>query len=184
MARTGLFVVVFLATLAVAQNEPAAKEVHPSKNFFFSGTVREADCRELPASSFEVRASGPRWTTLDRLLIACLPVGDKDDPSFTLRLTFVITEPSPPTPEYRTYSFRWGNSKNPKSVDPMLGEFTKDPNRCLRFAALFTAKVSKDVSSTTEHLSNSPHWSVSCNGDDLWGMSMEVELVGKYPDSL
>ena len=47
-----------------------------------------------------------------------------------------------------------------------------------------TAKVSKDLTSTTEHLRTSPHWSVSSNGDDLWGTSMEFELLGKYPDSL
>jgi hypothetical protein len=184
MARISLFVLVFSATLAVAQNQSATKEVQPFKKFVFSGPVSEADCRELPASSFDIRASGPRWNTADRLLIACLPIGDKDHPSFTLRLTFVITEPSPSTPEYRTYPFRWGNSKSPKSLDPMVGEFTKDHDRCSRFAALFTAKISKDVTSTTERLRNSPHWSVSCNGDDLWGTSMEIELVGKYPDSL
>lgn len=181
---TDLFVVVFFVTLAFAQNQPAKREVQPSKKFVFSGSVSEADCRELPAPSFDIRASGPRWNTADRLLIACLPIGGKDHPSLALSLTFVITEPSPSTPDYRTYPFRWGNSIRSKSVVPMVGEFTKDPDRCSRFASLFTAKISRDVTSTTEHLSNSPHWSVGCNGDDLWGMSMEIELSGKYPDSL
>jgi hypothetical protein len=183
MARVDLFVLVFLATLAVAQDQSLTREVQPPMKFVFSGPVSEADCRELPTPSFDIRASGPRWKTADRLLIDCLPIGDKKA-SLTLSLTFVITEPSPPTPEYRTYSFRWGNSKNPKLLDPRMGEFTKDHDRCSRFAALFTAKISKDVTSTTEHLRSSPHWSVSCNGDDLWGTSMEVQLLGKYPDSL
>ena len=99
-----------------------------------------------------------------------------------LTLTFVITEPPSPPPDFgnRAYTSRWGAPLNPKHPpNPMLGEFTNDPDRCTRFIALFTSKVSKDVTSTNEHLGTSPRWSVSCNRDDLWGMSMEFELLGK-----
>jgi len=175
-----------LPTFAAAQDQSLTKEVQPPKNFVFSGPVTEADCRELPTPSFEVRASGPRWKTADRLLIDCLPTKNEDH-SAILTLTFVITEPPPPPPDFgnRAYTFRWGASINSKRPPiPMLGEFTKDPDRCTRFAALFTAKVSKDVTTTNEPLRTSPHWSVSCNGDDLWGVSMEFEFLGKYPESL
>lgn len=175
-----------LPTFAAAQEQSLPKEIDPPKKFVFSGPVTEADCRELPTPSFEVRASGPRWKTADRLLIDCLHT-KKEDHSAILTLTFVITEPPPPPSDFgnRAYSFRWGASINPKRPpNPMLGEFSKDPDRCARFVALFTSRVSKDVTSTNEHLRTSPRWSVSCNGDDLWGMSMEFELLGKYPESL
>ncbi|MGA3091105.1 MAG: hypothetical protein ABSD75_21055 [Terriglobales bacterium] len=174
-----------LPTFAAAQNQPLPQEIDPPKKFVFSGPVTEADCRDLPTASFEVRASGPRWKTADRLLIDCLPTKKKGY-SAILTLTFVITEHLPPLSDFnRAYSFRWGESVNPKrSPNPMLGQFTKDPDRCNSFVALFTSRVSKDVTSTNQHLRTSPRWSVSCNGDDLWGMSMEFELVGKYPESL
>lgn len=175
----------FLPTFAATQDQSFTQQVQPPKKFIFSGPVTEADCRELPTPSFEIRASGPRWKTADRLLIDCVPTQKKDH-SAILTLTSVITEPPPPPPDFgnRAYNFRWGESKTPtRPPNPMLGEFTKDPERCTRFAALFTEKVSKDFTSTTEHLRTSPRWSVSCNGDDLWGMSMEFELLGKYPVS-
>jgi len=65
MARTHLLVLLFLVPLAIAQNQSLTKEGQLPKKFVFSSPVTEADCRELPTSSFDVRASGPRWDGRD-----------------------------------------------------------------------------------------------------------------------
>lgn len=173
-----------LPAFATGQDQSLTKEAQSPKKFVFSGAVTEADCLSLPTSSFEVYPSLDRAGTADRLVIDCLPTQDQKN-VFTLTLTFLITEPPPASPDLhnRTYYFRWGESKASKQ-NPMVGEFTKDENRCVRFASLFTTKVSRDTTSTTEQLLTTPHWSVSCNGDDRWGTSMEFELRGRFPDSL
>jgi hypothetical protein len=173
-----------LPAFAPGQDQSVTKEDPSPKKFVFSGAVTEADCLDLPISSFEVRPSNARAGTTNRLVIDCLPTQDQKN-VFTLTLTFLITEGPPSSPDLhdRSYYFRWGESKASKQL-PMVGEFTKDENRCVRFASLFTTKVSRDATSTTEHLPTSPHWSVSCNGDDLWGTSMEFELRGRFPDRL
>jgi TonB family protein len=171
-----------LPAFATGQDQSLTKEVQSPKKFVFSGAVTEADCLDLPTSSFEVSPSnGPQGGTTNRLVIDCLPTQDQKN-VFTLTLTFLITEAPPASPDLgnRSYYFRWGESKASKQL-PMVGEFTKDENRCVRFASLFTTKVSRDAASTTEHLLTSPRWSVSCNGDDLWGTSMEFELRGRFP---
>lgn len=172
-------------SISSGQDQSLTKEVQPPKKFVFSGAVTEADCLDLPISTFEVSPSnGPPEGTTNRLVIDCLPAQDQNN-FFALTLTFLITEPPPSSPDLhnRTHWFRWGESKASKQL-PMVGEFTRDKNRCVRFASLFTTKVSKDATSTTEQLLTSPHWSVSCSGDDLWGTSMEFKLSGRFPDSL
>jgi hypothetical protein len=69
MARFDLFVLLFLATLTVAQNQPLTEELQPPKKCVFSGPVTEADCRELPTP---LSTSAPR-VRAGRLPTACHP---------------------------------------------------------------------------------------------------------------
>jgi hypothetical protein len=55
------------------------------------------------------------------------------------------------------------------------GQFTHHEKLCSELADLSYSTVSNVVASSSEHL-QPMHWSATCNGDDQWGTSMEIEL--------
>ncbi len=173
---------ILFAACALLQSFSSAQD-RPQRKYVFSGAVTEVECSKLPALSFNIKPPGDRGKTEDRLTVQCVP--RKQDHSAMLSLTFTLAEQPPSSADIyeRRYSFRWGELKDSRAAG-LDGQFTKDPKLCTSLADLFGSKVSKTITSTSEHLPRSPQWSAGCFGDARWGTSMEIVLIGKFPESL
>jgi hypothetical protein len=170
-----------LPSCAAPREFPRRQDL-PRRTYVFSGAVMQADCEKLPALSFNIRPSMDRADTQDSLTVQCVP---KKDHSATLNLIFTITQQAPSTPDRyeRRYSFRWGQWKESRG-GTSLEQFNRKGEQCKALTDLFKAKVSTTISSTSEHLRQSPQWSVGCWDDAMWGTSMEMYLTGKFHESL
>jgi len=150
---------VLVAAFAPAQQQP-------TKEFIFSGASFEGTCQKLPQPSFTIGPSGNRGATKDRLTVKCV--------SSLLSFTFTIDASVPSAFDQNIYTFRWGESKTPGHAG-LGGQFTRNEKLCKELADLFYSTLSTVPTSSSEPALAAMHWSATCNGDDLWGMSMEIE---------
>jgi hypothetical protein len=132
-----------------------------------SGFADEAACHKLPVPSFSILPSGDRSDTKDRLAVKCIPG--------LLTLTFTIDSSVPSAFDQNVYTFRWGKSKIGGHAFPE-GQFTHHEKLCAELADLFYSTLSNVAASSPERALEPMHWSATCNPDDQWGMSMEIEL--------
>jgi hypothetical protein len=171
--------IALVAGLSIA-GMACAQDV-PRRVLTFSGTVSEAECADLPMSSFVIGPSGDRYKSGDRLEIRCVPW--QAGHFANLSLTFIVVGqvlPSPPGGA-RVYTFRWSKAID-RPVDRMGGQFSMDPKRCERLASLFASKISTTASLTSPKGEKPPVWSAGCYPDDLWGTSMEFRLATNFQD--
>ncbi len=141
----------------------------PDKEIVFSGLATETMCQKLPVASFTIGPSGDRWATKDRLTVNCNPG------LLSLSLTFTIDGSVPSALDQNIYTFRWGESKEIRHTG-FVGQFTNSPKLCSDLADLFYSIVSTAPISSSDPALAQMHWSASCNGDDQWGTSMEIEI--------
>ena len=149
-----------VCVLAPAQNQPATEYV-------VSGFADEAACHKLPVPSFSILPSGDRSGTKDRLVVKCIPG--------LLSLTFTIDTKVPSAFDQNIYTFRWGESKVAGHALPE-GQFTHNEKLCAALTDLFYSTFSNLATPSPEPALEPRHWSATCNPDDLWGTSMEIEL--------
>lgn len=151
---------VLMCSFAPAQNQPR-------KEYAFSGVASETSCRRLPAPSFTIGPSGDRAATRDRLTVKCV--------WGTLSLSFMIDTTAPSAFNQKIYTFRWGESKNSRK-DAFKGQFTQNEKLCTALVDLFYSTLPEELSSGSESGLEPMHWSATCNPDDQWGTSMEIEV--------
>lgn len=145
---------------------PASAQRQPGNEYVISGFAIGTMCHRLPAASFTIGPSGDRSDTKDRLTVKCIPG--------LLSLTITIDMTVPSAFDQNIYTFRWGESKAP-GHGLGEGQFTHHEKLCSELADLFYSTVSNVVACSSEHL-EPMHWSATCNGDDQWRTSMEIEL--------
>jgi hypothetical protein len=149
-----------MCDFAPAQNQPV-------KEYVVIGFASKTMCHKLPAPSFTIGPSGDRWNTKDRLTVKCIPG--------LLSFTFTIDPSVPSAYDQNIYTFRWGESKDPGHTG-FEGQFTRHEKLCTELAEMFYWTVSKVVTSNAEPALEPMHWSATCDMDDAWGTSMEIEL--------
>ena len=140
----------------------------PDKELVFSGVASESICRKLPQPSFTILPSGDRWATRDRLTVKCNPL------LLSLSFTFTIDGSVPSAFDQNIYTFRWGESKTPGHAG-FDGQFTHHEKLCGELRDLFYSILSTTPTSSSDPALAAMHWSATCNRDDMWGMSMEIE---------
>jgi hypothetical protein len=149
-----------MCALAPAQNQP-------DKEYVVSGFATEAMCHRLPLPSFTIFPSLGRSATKDRLTVKCIPG--------LLSLSFTIDTSVPSAFDQNIYTFRWGDSKVPgHSLGE--GQFTHHEKLCAELVDLFYSILRKEVTSGSVPSLEPMHWSATCNPDDQWRTSMEIEL--------
>lgn len=146
----------------------AAAQQQPVKEIVFSGVASEAMCRKLPQPSFTIGPSGDRWATKDRLTVKCNPL------LLSLTFTFTIDGSVPSAFDQNIYTFRWGESKM-RGHTGLDGQFTHHEKLCDEVRDLFYSVISATPISSSDPALAAMHWSATCNGDDMWGTSMEIE---------
>lgn len=124
-------------------------------------------CHRLPAPSFTIGPSGDRSATRDLLTIKCIPG--------LLTFTFSIDPSVPSAYDQNIHTFRWADSKEPGHTG-FGGQFTNHEKLCAELADLFYSILSSAPGSASDPALMPMHWSATCNMDDLWGMTMEIEL--------
>lgn len=145
----------------------AEAQYHPDKELVFSGIVSESMCSKLPGTSFSILPSGGRWATKDRLTVQCNPL------LLSLTLTFTIDGSVPSAFDQNIYTFRW----QPKAQrhTGFKGQFTHQEKLCSELRDLFYLVTSTTPTSSSDPALTAMHWSATCNEDDQWGTSMEIE---------
>jgi hypothetical protein len=149
-----------VCVLAPAQRQPA-------KQYVVAGFADGAACHRLPVPQFTILPSGDRSDTGDRLAVKCIPG--------LLSLTFTIDTKVPSALDQNVYTFRWGASKESGHTFPE-GQFTYNEKLCAYLADLFYSTFPNVATSSSEAALEPMHWSATCNPDDQWGTSMEIEL--------
>lgn len=158
-----------LATVASAQDGV-------QRQLVFSSPVTQAQCRAFPLEDFDIDPSGDRSNSKDLLNVRC---GSTAHGPFALTLTFTkdINGPSGPRGvRGEVFSFRWGKSMNGPSPT-FNGQFTHNPDLCSRLIGLLNSNVLKWMPEASARVHQTPELSSSCNPDDFWITSMEIEIT-------
>lgn len=164
---------VLLATVARAQDS-----LH--RQLVFSAPVTQAQCHQFPLEDFDIGPSGDRANSKDLLNVRCEP---RAHGPFALTLTFTFDTNGPSGPRGvrgQVFSFRWGKSMNGPSP-AFSGQFTHNTDLCSRLTGLLNSKVLKWRA--RREFTRPPELTSSCNPDDVWGTSMEIELTADFPGS-
>ncbi len=161
----------------------ASAQDQQQKEYVFSGIVTDADCRELPASSFTIGPSGDRGESKDHLTVRCITREEGHSGMLSLTFTLDMQETLSVYSLSKIYSFRWGEAKGPQAKT-FHGQFTYDSKLCDALADLFNSKVTKRNNPSSEPTNRSSEWSAGCYGDDARGTSMEIVLTTRSPEGL
>jgi hypothetical protein len=167
-------VLVLLASVGNAQNGDHRRLV-------LSAPVSEANCQEFPVGNFDIEPSMDRSDSGDRLNVRCGSIA-RGVPELTLTFTFDDSTSGPKGPQGQVFRFHWSRPVVAAST-ALTGQFTRNPDLCSRLARLLNSKTFRllPVYSTTVH--RVPEMSATCNPDDFWGLSMEIELTADFVGS-
>lgn len=164
---------VLLVTVARAQDSLPRQLV-------FSAPVTKARCHQFLLEDFDIGPSGDRANSKDLLNVRCGPTAHGP---FALTLIFTIDTNGPSGPRGvrgQVFSFRWGKSMNGPSP-AFSGQFTHNPDLCSRLTGLLNSNALKWRA--RREFTSPPELTSSCNPDDFWGTSMEIELTADFPGS-
>jgi hypothetical protein len=172
-----LNVVVFVLLTAAVRGQNG-----PQKQLVFSGVISETQCREFPSADFDLGPAGDRWKSKDLLNVRC---GWKGHSPLALTLTFTFDVNLPSGSKGvlgEVFRFYWGKSiKAP--LHAFDGQFTHNPDLCSRLAGMLNSKILRFVPEDSAPVRRDPEFSSSCEGEDVWGTVLEIELTADFVDS-